>query len=178
MQFGILPHDETTINDFSQLTPAEIDEYSAWHDEHFEPVTDEEINDMYRQHESRPTGGRTDLTHNGWTLQRMNGQTLVLVEDTVIGHIFTIHNDDIYNLHWTHSDASSNGWGKPSWIEQSDCIADLVSRYRKTKAKRELVQLAVVKCQLGTNTRLGAAVSQNAQVACELAYRNAIKQII
>ena len=89
MQFGILPHDESTINDFSQLTPAEIDEYNAWHDEHFEPVSDEEIDDMCRQHE----------LSNGWTLQRMNGQTLVVVDETIIGRIFTIHNDDIYNLH-------------------------------------------------------------------------------
>ena len=42
----------------------------------------------------------------------------------------------------------------------------------------KVAYFAVVKCQLGTNTRRGAAVSQNAQVACELAYRNAIKQII
>ena len=136
MQFGILPHDDSTINDFSQLTPAEIDEYNAWHDEHFEPVTDEEINDMCRQHESRNAGS------NGWTLQRMNGQTLVVVDETIIGRIFTIYNDDIYNLHWTHNDASSNGWGKPSWIEQEDCIDDLVSRYRQAQAKRKLVQLA------------------------------------
>ena len=42
----------------------------------------------------------------------------------------------------------------------------------------KVAYFAVVKCQLGTNTRLGAAVSRHPQVACELAYRNAIKQII
>jgi len=28
MRFGILPHDESTINDFSQLIPAELDDYN------------------------------------------------------------------------------------------------------------------------------------------------------
>ncbi|MCH8295917.1 hypothetical protein IH992_32970 [Candidatus Poribacteria bacterium] len=32
MQLGILPHDESTINDFSQLIPAEITEYNTWAD--------------------------------------------------------------------------------------------------------------------------------------------------
>ena len=32
MQFGILPHDESTINDFSQLIPAELAEYNDWAD--------------------------------------------------------------------------------------------------------------------------------------------------
>jgi hypothetical protein len=40
------------------------------------------------------------------------------------------------------------------------------------------VTYATVTVRLKTNTRMGAAVSQNAQVACELAFRNAVKQIM
>ena len=32
MQFAILPHHETTINDFTDLPPAEITEYETWSD--------------------------------------------------------------------------------------------------------------------------------------------------
>ncbi len=121
MQFGILPHDESTINPslrsragfFSQLSPDELAEYNDGSDEVNAQVPNPE-----------PEG----QSRNGWTLKRMNGQTLVLVENTVIGHIFTIHNDDIYNLHWTHNHASSHRWGRPSWLQQEDCIADLVKK--------------------------------------------------
>ena len=37
---------------------------------------------------------------------------------------------------------------------------------------------ATVTVRLGTNTRMGAAVSRHPQVACELAFRNSVKQII
>jgi len=37
---------------------------------------------------------------------------------------------------------------------------------------------ATVTVKLGTNTRLGAAVSRHPQVAVELSFRNAVKQII
>ena len=37
---------------------------------------------------------------------------------------------------------------------------------------------ATVTAKLGTNTRMGAAVSRHPQVACELAWRNSIKQVI
>lgn len=134
---GILHHDKSVVNPYPELTDSEyaqfVDEYNAWHDEHFEPVTDEEINDMARQDEAQ---------RNGWRLERMNGQTLVNVDGVIVGHIFTIHNDDIYNLHWTHSFAKNNGWGRQSWIEQEACINDLVSRYNARFAKREPVQLA------------------------------------
>ena len=37
---------------------------------------------------------------------------------------------------------------------------------------------AVVKVRLGSSTRAGAATSQDVMVACELAFRNAVKQTI
>lgn len=37
---------------------------------------------------------------------------------------------------------------------------------------------ATVTVKLGNNTRMGAAVSRHPQVACELAFRNAVKQIM
>ena len=40
------------------------------------------------------------------------------------------------------------------------------------------VTFATVTVKLGNNTRLGAAVSRHPQVAVELSFRNAIKQII
>ena len=46
MQFGILPHDETTSNDFTDLTPAEITEYGNWSDEVNAQVPDSEPEDF------------------------------------------------------------------------------------------------------------------------------------
>ena len=46
MQFGILPHDESTINNFSQLMPTELAEYNDCADS----VTLEEPNEL-EQHD-------------------------------------------------------------------------------------------------------------------------------
>ena len=50
MQFGILPHDETTINDFSQLTPAELHEYNDWADLVTPEITDAELDELEQRH--------------------------------------------------------------------------------------------------------------------------------
>jgi hypothetical protein len=52
MQFGILPHDESTINDFSQLTPAEITEYNTWSDSVTPEITNAELEAMAQQDEA------------------------------------------------------------------------------------------------------------------------------
>ena len=64
-------------------------------------------------------------------------------------------------------------------------LADLLGIERVNESFKQAPQsngkvayFAVVKCQLGTNTRMGAAVSRHPQVAVELAARNAIKQIM
>ena len=64
-------------------------------------------------------------------------------------------------------------------------LADLLGIERVNESFKQAPQsngkvayFAVVKCQLGTNTRRGAAVSRHPQVAVELAARNAIKQIM
>ena len=46
MRFGILPHDESTINDFSQLSPSEVEEYRNWADS----VTLEEPDELEQRH--------------------------------------------------------------------------------------------------------------------------------
>ena len=64
-------------------------------------------------------------------------------------------------------------------------LADLLGIERVNESFKQAPQsngkvayFAVVKCQLGTNTRRGAAVSRHPQVAVELAFRNSVKQII
>ena len=64
-------------------------------------------------------------------------------------------------------------------------LADLLGIERVNESFKQAPQsngkvayFAVVKCQLGTNTRRGAAVSRHPQVACELAFRNGVKQIM
>jgi len=54
----------------------------------------------------------------------------------------------------------------------SEQIKGSVQRNGKT------AHFAVVKVRLGSNTRAGAATSQDAVIACELAYRNAVKQAV
>ena len=49
---AIVAHNDAAINPFDEFTPAEITEYNAWHDEHFEPITDAELEDMHQQEEA------------------------------------------------------------------------------------------------------------------------------
>ena len=57
---------------------------------------------------------------------------------------------------------------------------DRINETTKQYAQKDKmpVTFATVTVQLGTSKRMGAAVSQNSQVACELAFRNAVKQIM
>ena len=56
---------------------------------------------------------------------------------------------------------------------------DRINETTKQYAQKDKmpVTFATVTVQLGTSKRMGAAVSQNSQVACELAFRNGVKQI-
>jgi len=54
-----------------------------------------------------------------------------------------------------------------------------VSETTKEAARNGMpARFAIVTVKLGNSTRMGAAVSRHPQVACELAFRNAVKQIM
>lgn len=55
-------------------------------------------------------------------------------------------------------------------------ISEQIKGSRQTNGKN--AHFAVVKVRLGNHTRAGAATSQDVLIACELAARNAIKQIL